>query len=85
MINIRHEGERFRLYSRIKCPLCEEAKNILEEIKQELGILYEEIDIYNNDELTELYGLMIPVIEWQGEVIQFGKVDKFKLCQSIKK
>lgn len=77
--------EKFQLYSRIKCPLCEEAKDILEEIKQELGIQYEEIDIYNNDELTELYGLMIPVIEWQGEIIQFGKVDKFKLCQSIKK
>ncbi len=76
---------KFQLYSRIKCPLCEEAKNILEEIKQELGIQYEEIDIYNNDELTELYGLMIPVIEWQGEIIEFGKVDKFKLCQSIKK
>ena len=76
--------DKFQLYSRIKCPLCEEAKDILEEIKQELGVLYEEIDIYNNDELTELYGLMIPVIAWQGEIIQFGKVDKYKLCQSIK-
>ncbi len=57
---------------------------ILEEIKKELGIQYEEIDIYNNrDELTELYGLMIPVVEWQGEIVQYGKVDKEKLCQCI--
>ena len=78
-------AEKFRLYSRIKCPLCEKAKDILEEIQQELGIRYEEIDIYNHDELTELYGLMIPVIEWQGEIVQFGQVDKYKLLQSIKK
>ena len=67
----------------IACPLCDKAKLILADIKRELGIQYEEIDINNRDELTELYGLMIPVVEWQGEIVQYGQVDKEKLCQCI--
>ncbi len=77
--------ERLRLYSRIACPLCEKARLLLEEVEKESGVPYEEIDIYNNDELTELYGLMIPVIEWQGKVLQYGQINKEKLCQCIKK
>ena len=26
---------------------------------------------------------MIPVVEWQGEIVQYGQVDKEKLCQWI--
>lgn len=78
-------SDKLRLYSRIKCPLCDQAKLVLEEVQQELGVPFEEIDIYRNDELTELYGLMIPVVEWQGEIIQYGQVNKDKLCQCIKK
>lgn len=76
---------KLRLYSRGKCPLCDHAKLVLGEVQKELGIQYEEIDIDKSDELTELYGLMIPVVEWQGEIIQYGQVNKYKLCQYIKK
>jgi hypothetical protein len=76
-------SRKLLLYSRKKCPLCDKAKLVLEDIKRELGIQYEEIDIYSRDELTELYGLMIPVVEWQGEIIQYGQVNKEKLCQCI--
>ena len=77
--------EKIRLYSRIQCPLCEKAKLILEEVQKESGIQFEEIDIYKNEELTELYGLMIPVIEWKGEIIQYGQVNKHILYHCIKK
>lgn len=76
-------SRKLRLYSREACPLCDKAKLILADIKRELGIQYEEIDINSRDELTELYGLMIPVVEWQGEIVQYGQVDKEKLCQCI--
>ena len=39
------ESNVFVLYSREKCPLCEKAKQILEEIKFESGIVYTEIDM----------------------------------------
>jgi hypothetical protein len=76
---------RLRLYSRENCPLCDKAKRVLDEVQRELGIRYEEVDIYISDELIELYGLMIPVVEWQEEIIQYGQINKDELCQCIKK
>ena len=75
----------FQLYSRKKCSLCDQAKLVLEEIKTEMGILYEEIDIDCSDELTERYGMMIPVVQWQGEIVQYGHVWKDELLQRIKR
>ncbi|MGX2961568.1 glutaredoxin family protein [Peribacillus sp. JNUCC 23] len=72
------------LYTRNNCPLCDKAKMILERIKQDTNFKYREIDIYTNDVLTERYGLMIPVIEWQGEIVQYGQVDERKLRQFCK-
>jgi len=34
-----------------------------------------ELDIYANDYLLEQYGLMIPVVEVEGDIIQYGKID----------
>ncbi|MFE4353112.1 glutaredoxin family protein [Peribacillus butanolivorans] len=79
------ESNVFVLYSREKCPLCEKAKQILEEIKFESGIVYKEIDIYSDDALLEKFGLMIPVIEWKGNIIQFGNVDKSALNRLVEK
>ncbi|WP_223305425.1 glutaredoxin family protein [Peribacillus butanolivorans] len=79
------ESNVFVLYSREKCPLCEKAKQVLEEIKFESGIVYTEIDIYSDDGLLEKFGLMIPVIEWKGNIIQFGNVDKSALNRLVEK
>ena len=75
---------KLRLYSRDKCPLCDKAKLVLKEVQAELGIDYDEINIYSSDELIERYGLMIPVVEWQGEIIQYGQVDKQGLYRCLK-
>jgi hypothetical protein len=34
------------------------------------------VDIEENDDLEEKYGLYIPVVEIDGEVIQFGQIDE---------
>lgn len=73
------------LYSREKCPLCDKAKIILNELAIEMGISYREIDIYSDDDLLERFGLMIPVLEWQGEIIQYGNIDKDSLIHQFKK
>ncbi|MGE7603305.1 glutaredoxin family protein [Peribacillus sp. NPDC097675] len=69
------EKDTLILYSREKCPLCVKAKQILEELKQESELYYKEIDIHSDDVLLEKYGLMIPVIEMNGRIIQYGNVD----------
>lgn len=73
------------LYSREKCPLCDKAKIILDELVSEIGITYREIDIYSDDDLLERFGLMIPVLEWQGEIIQYGNIDKYSLILQFQK
>lgn len=64
-----------QLYSKTNCHLCEIAKEELELVKQREGITYQEIDIYKDDHLLERYGLLIPVIEYKGEIIQYGQVN----------
>ncbi|MFS8629665.1 MAG: glutaredoxin family protein [Bacillales bacterium] len=65
-----------KLYTRKRCPLCDDAKKILLELREERGFSLEEVDIEESDALTELYGLMIPVVEINGVEVQYGKINK---------
>lgn len=69
------EKKTLVLYSREQCPLCVKAKQILDELTKEHKWSYQEIDIHSDDVLLEKYGLMIPVIEMDGKIIQYGNVD----------
>lgn len=62
-------------YTKKNCPLCEEAKDLLKLLQREMTFTLLEVDIYSNDELLEQYGLMIPVIELNGQVLQYGHID----------
>ncbi|WP_408011754.1 glutaredoxin family protein [Pseudalkalibacillus sp. A8] len=62
-------------YTKTNCPLCDKALLILEELQEELGFTIEERDIYQNDEWLEAYGVMIPVVQVNGEDLQYGIID----------
>jgi glutaredoxin len=68
--------DKIILYTREKCPLCDEAKEEMAKLRH-LGYEIEEIDIYQDDELIERFGLMIPVVEYNGEILQYGQVDAY--------
>jgi glutaredoxin len=74
VIDVSIAGVKF--YTRDGCHLCEDAKKVLLELQAEYDFDYEERKIDQRDEWTEKYGLMIPVIEIDGEVVQYGHVDK---------
>jgi hypothetical protein len=46
------------------------------ELKNEYSFTIEEIDIDQNDELIERYGLMIPVLSINGEEAAYGQINK---------
>ena len=64
------------LYSKTNCPLCDKAKQVLQELQKEFSFQINEIDIYKDDVLLEKYQLLIPVVEIDGEGVAFGIVQK---------
>jgi len=66
-------------YTRKRCPLCEKAKELILELKEEYDFSFEEIDIDESDELTEQYGIMIPVVHINGEEVAFGIINKMDI------
>lgn len=55
--------------------LCDKAKNQLLQLQQEIPFQMKEVDIASSDELTEKYGLMIPVVEMEQDIISYGQLD----------
>jgi glutaredoxin len=64
------------LYTRQQCHLCEQAMQVIMELKNEYSFTIEEIDIDQSDELTEKYGLMIPVLLINGKQAAYGQINK---------
>lgn len=63
-------------YTRTRCPLCEKAKADLLELREELAFDLKEIDIETSDDLTERFGLMIPVVYINESEAGYGIIDK---------
>ncbi|MCR2822449.1 glutaredoxin family protein [Lederbergia panacisoli] len=70
-------------YTRNRCPLCVDAKLILQQLQREHQFQIIERDIDTNDEWTEQYGLMIPVVEVAGEVVQYGLIDPITIEEKL--
>lgn len=70
-------------YTRNQCGLCQDAKITLKLLQDELGFEIKEIDIDESDDLTERFGLMIPVVEMDGEILQYGQIDYFTLSKRL--
>lgn len=71
------------LYTRSRCSLCDKAKKVILELQEEWDFILEEIDIDTSDELTEKYGIMIPVVEIDGEEIQYGQIDYLTISEAF--
>jgi thiol-disulfide isomerase/thioredoxin len=63
-------------YSKENCSLCDKGLAILKDIQKEFPFEYDIVDIYKDDELLELYQLMIPVVEIDNEVAFYGILEK---------
>jgi glutaredoxin len=71
------------LYTRKGCTLCEKAKAEIVELRDSYSFTLEEINIDTSDELTERYGIMIPVVHLNGEEIAFGIINKIDISNRL--
>ena len=58
---------KLQLYTKSDCPLCDEAKEALEQVAAQFPIQIEEIDITANLGLFTKYKELIPVLELEGK------------------
>ena len=71
-------------YTRPGCHLCEDAKKVLDSMTKELSLPVQERNIDTSDEWTEKYGLMIPVVKIEGEVLAYGNIEPSALFTKLK-
>lgn len=62
-------------YSRPGCHLCEFALIGLKKLKRVVSMQLNEYNIDKDDDLTEEFGLMIPVIKINGVIVQCGNIE----------
>jgi glutaredoxin len=72
-----------KLYMRQRCHLCEEAKGLLEDLQQRWEFDIVDVDIDQDDRFVEKYGIMIPVIELDGEEVQAGIIHKKSIVEAL--
>ncbi|WP_102028638.1 glutaredoxin family protein [Salirhabdus sp. Marseille-P4669] len=73
------------LYTKERCPLCVEAKELLHLFQDVYDFSIEEVDIYQDDELLEKYQLTIPVIEIGGELLDASTIDYLNVENLLQK
>ncbi|WP_347548836.1 glutaredoxin family protein [Pseudalkalibacillus hwajinpoensis] len=64
------------LYTKEACPLCEKAHHLLEDLQREIPFSLNIVDIYQDDQFLEKYMLMIPVVEIDAEIVEYGRISK---------
>ncbi|HEY63987.1 MAG TPA: glutaredoxin family protein [Caldilineae bacterium] len=70
------------LYEKSDCPLCDEARELLEELAAEFDFELREVDITQDARLFRRYRYFIPVIEI-GDVRLYAPIDPRKLRSAL--
>jgi len=55
-----------RMYSRRRCGLCDEAREVVEAVARTVPLDFDEVFIDGDDDLELRYGIRVPVIEVAG-------------------
>lgn len=72
-----------KYYSRAHCELCVDGLRTLKLVQEDIAFEIEVIDIEEDDEIHEKFMLMIPVVEKEGRILQYGKLDYATLFEAL--
>lgn len=76
---------QLQFYTKPDCPLCDEAKVVLQSIEAQASfITVEEIDITKNLGLFTKYKHLIPVLELEGHRLFVHHVNRWKLIWQLR-
>lgn len=70
-------------YTRANCPLCEEARLMLQLVQEDFELDVQEVDIESDEALHEKYMLMIPVVEKDSKTIIYGNIGYIELLEAL--
>ncbi|WP_164668153.1 glutaredoxin family protein [Virgibacillus doumboii] len=71
-------------YTKENCQLCDNARELLNLLKDDYPYEMEERDIYTNDEWLEKYQLMIPVVELGDVTLDCEEINYDSLEKALK-
>ncbi|SOC17161.1 glutaredoxin-like protein DUF836 [Ureibacillus xyleni] len=74
---------KIKFYSRPNCSLCNDGLLVLKMVQEDVEFDIEIINIEDNEETHEKYMLMIPVVEKEGKIVQYGNLDYVTLLESL--
>ena len=72
-----------QFYSRPNCSLCVEGLKILKLVQEDIDFNIEIINIEEDDALHEKFMVMIPVVEYNSNIIQYGIIDYPTLLEAL--
>jgi glutaredoxin len=74
---------RITLYTREGCHLCDDAKAVLDRVREQTGEDYDEVDIAGDPDLTADYGDRIPVVLLDGKEHGYWRVEEQRLLRDL--
>lgn len=74
---------RITLYTRDGCHLCEDARAVLDRVREQTGEGYREVDIAGDPDLTAEYGDRIPVVLLDGREHGYWRVEEQRLLRDL--
>ena len=73
-----------RLITRVGCPLCDEAGDVLRRLAAELGFRYDEVDVDADRALLAEYSDRVPVIMVDGREHGYWRVEDKRLRAALR-
>lgn len=74
---------RIVLYGKPGCHLCDQAREIVQRVAAELGVVWSEVSILDDPDLAARYGEQIPVTIVDGAQHDFWCVDEGRLRAAL--
>jgi len=72
------------MYSRTTCGLCDEAREVVDSLREEAEFAFEEVFVDGDDPLEREYGLRVPVLLVDGEEAFETVVDPSALLERLR-